>query len=72
MQVKKCENIPDYKGRYSPPTFIGAESFVQWGDPDADHISTSFVERRNLSIRMGQQHSRPAARTAHVRAEVCG
>lgn len=40
------------RGRYSPPVCTGIKTTVVEGDPDAAHISTSFVERSNLSIRM--------------------
>lgn len=40
------------QGRYSPPVCIGAGKNVVEGDPDRGHISTSYVERSNLSIRM--------------------
>lgn len=40
------------RGRYSPPTLMQSETEVLIGNPDADHISTSFVERQNLSVRM--------------------
>jgi IS1 family transposase len=40
-------------GRYSPPVCIGCEKRVMTGDPDPKHISTSYVERLNLSMRMG-------------------
>jgi len=40
------------KGRYSPPVCTGAKKRVEQGDPDQAHISTSYVERSNLSIRM--------------------
>jgi IS1 family transposase len=39
-------------GRYSPPICIGARKRTVYGAPDVDHISTSYVERSNLSIRM--------------------
>ncbi len=40
------------RGRYSPPVCIGAKKNVIEGNPDPAHVSTSFVERSNLSIRM--------------------
>jgi IS1 family transposase len=39
--------------RYSPATCIGSDMKVVSGDPDPKHVSTSFVERQNLSMRMG-------------------
>jgi IS1 family transposase len=40
------------RGRYSPPIMVESEREVLLGDPDPAHISTSFVERQNLSVRM--------------------
>ncbi|MEL6980071.1 MAG: IS1 family transposase [Pseudomonadota bacterium] len=40
------------RGRYSPPVCNGAKKRRVQGRPDEAHISTSFVERSNLSIRM--------------------
>ena len=40
------------RGRYSPPEMVRSEKEVLIGDPDPAHVSTSFVERQNLSVRM--------------------
>ena len=43
------------ESRYSPATCIGCRTGVLSGKPDPKHISTSFVERSNLSMRMGMR-----------------
>lgn len=43
------------KGRYSPAQIISAEPKPIMGSPDPAHISTSYMERANLSIRMGNR-----------------
>jgi hypothetical protein len=39
-------------GRYSPAMFVGAKKETATGSPNPRHISTSFVERQNLTMRM--------------------
>jgi IS1 family transposase len=39
-------------GKYSPPECAGVIKKLRQGSPDPAHISTSYVERMNLSIRM--------------------
>ena len=43
------------KGRYSPPECIGIQKNRVEGDPDPKHVSTSYVEKHNQSMR---QHMR--------------
>ncbi len=42
-------------GRYSPGECVGAEKRRVEGRPDPAHISTSFAERSNLTMRMGNR-----------------
>jgi IS1 family transposase len=39
--------------RYSPAACIGTRTGVLSGNPDRNHISTSYVERQNSNLRMG-------------------
>jgi len=53
--VKTYEADPIGPGRYSPPNVIGAEKIIITGKPDRTKISTSYVERQNLTIRMSMR-----------------
>src|SRR6267154_1062193 len=51
--VKLYGNAPEsMKGRYSPAECIGARKARIEGSPDPKHISTSYAERQNLTMRM--------------------
>ena len=53
MLVKLYGNEPKgVETRYSPPQCIGAIRTPITGNPDMKHISTSYAERQNLSMRM--------------------
>jgi len=41
--------------RYSPARFLSSQQEVIRGNPDPKYISTSYVERQNLSMRMGMR-----------------
>ena len=50
--IKLFGQAADAKRRYSPPVCVGARKESIEGRPDKKHISTSFVECHNLTMRM--------------------
>src|SRR5215203_385515 len=53
MLVKLYGESPDsFKGRYSPSQFVGSRKTATMGSPAVEHVSTSYIERQNLTMRM--------------------
>ena len=53
MLIKLYGNAPEsFKGRYSPADCTGIKKTKIEGKPDMAHVSTSYVERANLTMRM--------------------
>ena len=55
MLVKVYGPGPADAGRYSPPECTGTIVKPISGDPDPKHISTSYIERSNLTLRMANR-----------------
>ena len=50
--IKLYGSAPEQEKRYSPSECVGIEKRPITGSPDSKHISTSYVERQNLTMRM--------------------
>jgi len=76
MLVKVYGPAPEGQRRYSPAECVGAVKHRVEGNPDPKHVSTSFSERQNLSMRMGNRRmtrltnafSKKAENHAHMMA----
>ncbi len=55
MLIKLYGASPEGEKRYSPAQITGIKKEAITGKPDKKHISTSFVERQNLTMRMSMK-----------------
>jgi IS1 family transposase len=55
MLIKLYGTPPEAETRYSPVECIGVQTQRIQGNPAWEHISTSFVERQNLTMRMAMR-----------------
>jgi len=53
--IKHYGDAPEGQRRYSPSEYVGSEKRVVSGKPVVADIQTSYVERQNLTMRMGMR-----------------
>ena len=69
MLVKVYGEAPEGQRRYSPAICTGAHKRRVEGNPNPRNISTSFVERQNLNIRMGNRRMTRLTNASSKKAE---
>jgi IS1 family transposase len=55
MLIKQYGEASEGQKRYSPAVCTGIKKKAVFGDPDMSQVSTSYVERQNLTMRMGMR-----------------
>lgn len=53
--IKVYGSDPNSERRYAPPVVIESKVQIVSGNPDYSHISTSYIERQNLQMRMSMR-----------------
>lgn len=53
--IKVYGSDPNAEKRYTPPVVVETKVQVVSGDPAIEHISTSYIERQNLQMRMSMR-----------------
>jgi len=72
--IKVYGSDPNAERRYAPAVCLKSETQIVSGDPDPRHISTSYIERQNLTMRMSMRrftrltnaHSKKLANHLHA------
>jgi IS1 family transposase len=64
--IKIYGNDQVQEKRYSPSRFVEARCAAVTGNPDPDHVSTSYVERQNLTTRLTNGFSKKLENHMHA------
>jgi IS1 family transposase len=72
--IKVYGSDPNAERRYAPPVCLSSKTEIVSGDPDPGYISTSYIERQNLTMRMSMRrftrltngHSKKIQNHAHA------